>query len=113
MIAYCIALIAGRLYFDLRPFLQFHFKPLIEHDADNGFPSEHVLFVAIVAAVVTVFNKRLSVFLWICTLMIAFAMVYVGVHHYGDVVASLRIAAITTFMLYLLFKKKHQHEIIF
>jgi undecaprenyl-diphosphatase len=112
IIAYGIALIAGRLYFDPRPFVQFHFKPLIEHDTENGFPSDHVLLVATVAAVVTVFNKRISIFLWVCTLMIAFARVYVGVHHYRDVVMSIAIASLVTFILFLFFKKKLQPEIV-
>lgn len=112
IIAYVIALLAGQLYFDPRPFVQFHFKPLIEHDTENGFPSDHVLLVATVAAVVSVFNKRLSVFLWICTLIIAFARVYVGVHHYRDVIMSIAIASLVTFILYLVFKKKLQSEIV-
>ena len=33
----------GHFYYDPRPFIVGHFAPLIPHDADNGFPSDHPL----------------------------------------------------------------------
>lgn len=104
-ISYLIALIAGQLYFDPRPFVVGHFKPLIEHDTENGFPSDHVLLVSTVAAVVTVFNKKISLLLWFFTIVIAIARVYVGVHHIIDVVGSMFIAGAVTALLYYIFSK--------
>jgi len=102
-ISYLIALIAGQLYFDPRPFVVGHFKPLIEHDTENGFPSDHVLLVSTVATVVTVFNKKIPLLLWFFTIVIAIARVYVGVHHIIDVVGSMFIAGAVTALLYYIF----------
>jgi undecaprenyl-diphosphatase len=105
VISYLIALIAGHLYFDPRPFVEGHFKPLIEHDTENGFPSDHVLLVSTVAAVVTVFNKKIALLLWGFTVVIAIARVYVGVHHILDVVSSMFIAGAVTALIYYFFSK--------
>lgn len=105
VISYLIALIAGQLYFDPRPFVIGHFKPLINHDTENGFPSDHVLLVSIVAAVVTVFNRKISLLLWGFTFVIAIARVYVGVHHIIDVVGSMFIAGAVVTVLYYFFSR--------
>lgn len=102
-ISYLIALIAGQIYYDPRPFLVGHFKPLIEHDTENGFPSDHVLLVSTIAAVVTVFNKKVSLSLWGFTILIAIARVYVGVHHIADVAGSIFISGAVTTLFYYLF----------
>ncbi|MBO9618343.1 MAG: phosphatase PAP2 family protein [Niabella sp.] len=105
LVGYGIALLLGQLYFDPRPFVAGHFKPLIDHDTENGFPSDHVLLVSTVSAVLTVFAKRLSIYAWICTILIAIARVYVGVHHIIDVAGSLLIASGVTALFYILFKR--------
>ena len=109
--SYLIALLAGHLYFDPRPFVG-HFKPLIEHDTENGFPSDHVLLVSVIAAVITVFSKKLSIILWALTIIIAIARVYVGVHHIIDVVASIFIAITTTAILYFLLRKRYRELLL-
>jgi undecaprenyl-diphosphatase len=108
VLSYGLALLLGQLYFDPRPFVEGHFKPLIEHDTENGFPSDHVLLVSTIAAVLTVFAKRLSIWCWICTILIAVARVYVGVHHIIDVVTSIFIAVIVTALFYVASKKRLQ-----
>jgi undecaprenyl-diphosphatase len=105
-VSYLIALLAGQLYFDPRPFVVGHFKPLIEHDTENGFPSDHVLLVATVAAVVTVFDKKIALLLCGFTIVIAIARVYVGVHHIIDVVTSMFIAGAVTALIYYFFSKR-------
>ncbi len=105
VISYLVALIAGQIYYDPRPFLAGHFKPLIEHDTENGFPSDHLLLVSTVAAVVTVFNKKISLLLWAFTILIAIARVYVGVHHVVDVAASIFISGAVTTIIYYLFPR--------
>ena len=106
-ISYMVALVAGQIYFDPRPFVEGHFKPLIEHDMENGFPSDHVLLVSCVAAVVTVFNKPLAACLWFLTCLVAYARVFVGVHHYLDVIASMIITVSVTAAVYLTLYKKY------
>src|SRR6185437_14430901 len=92
--AYALARIAGDLYNNPRPFVAGHFKPLIEHAADNGFPSDHTLFAATVAAIVFYFNKRMGLVLWVVALLISASRVAAGVHHAIDTVASMAIAIV-------------------
>jgi undecaprenyl-diphosphatase len=106
IISYIISVIAGKLYFDPRPFVEGHFTPLIAHDTENGFPSDHVLLVSCVAAVMTVFNKKLAAILWFLTIIVAISRVWVGVHHYIDVTASILISILVTSILYSFLKKR-------
>lgn len=43
--ALCVALaeVAEGVYYECRPFVTHHFRPLVAHVADNGFPSDHAL----------------------------------------------------------------------
>jgi undecaprenyl-diphosphatase len=65
-----------------------HFRPLIPHEADNGFPSDHALLAAgIVAAV------GFARLLWVLPFgllagLVDWARVGVGVHHPIDVLGS-------------------------
>lgn len=43
VIAIALAKTGGALYNEPRPFVAHHFTPLIPHEADNGFPSDHTL----------------------------------------------------------------------
>ena len=90
---FLVALIARHLYDDPRPFVAQHFTPLIPHDPDNGFPSDHTLIVAAIAAVITTHNRRIGATLWGVVLLVGLSRVYVGVHHFIDITASMVIAA--------------------
>src|SRR5258707_218779 len=70
-LAYILAKVAGMLYYDPRPFVVDNFTPLVAHAADNGFPSDHTLLVATLAAIGTYLNWRLGVVLWIIALLVA------------------------------------------
>jgi undecaprenyl-diphosphatase len=105
LLSYIFALVAGLIYFDPRPFVEGHFKPLIDHDTENGFPSDHVLLTSCVACVIFLFNKTWGILLWLITVLIAIARVYVGVHHPVDVVASGLITILVTLIFYRLYSK--------
>lgn len=102
---YLTAVIASHLYNNPRPFVVEHFVPLIPHDADNGFPSDHVLLVSAIAAIWTVYRRRIGVVLWAAAVAIGIARVYVGVHHPIDVIGSAVIAGVITFGLYTLLRR--------
>ena len=90
--AYLVAKLASHLYYNPRPFVLGHFKPLISHKANNGFPSHHALLVSAIAAVVLLFSWRISSVLWILTLFVGISRVYVGVHHPVDIIGSIFIS---------------------
>lgn len=99
------AFIAGHLYVDPRPFVVGHFAPLIPHDPDNGFPSDHTLLIALAAAVVYPYNRKISAILWLMTVLVGISRVYVGVHHPVDVIGSILIAMIATVLADALLKR--------
>ncbi|MBX4189208.1 phosphatase PAP2 family protein [Candidatus Parcubacteria bacterium] len=104
-LTYAFGLIARHLYYNPRPFIVEGFTPLIAHIPDNGFPSDHVLLVAGLASVALLYNRKLSIYLWIIALFVAYSRVYVGVHHPLDVVVSIVIALAASGAVYLVLRK--------
>ena len=94
LLTYLLGLIGNVLYYDPRPFVVGHFTPLIRHAANNGFPSDHTLLVAALAAVGMYWNKWLGIALWAIAILVAISRVYVGVHHPIDVLASITFALV-------------------
>lgn len=106
-----LAVLASHLYFNPRPFVVGNFTPLIPHSADNGFPSDHVLLVSAIASVVTYFNRRIGLVLWGVTIIVAASRVYVGVHHFADVLASMIISLSVTALVYTSMKNATHKKI--
>lgn len=100
-LSYITAKVAGLLYYDPRPFVQSGMAPLIPHIADNGFPSDHVLLCAAIAAIIYSFNKKISALAWLLTIFVGLSRIYVGVHHFADVAGS----AIIVMVIYYLTKR--------
>src|ERR1700730_391737 len=71
-LTYLAAKLGGHLYNDPRPFVVGHFTPLVPHDPDNGFPSDHTLLVSALAALFFWVDKRTS-------FILAFVALIVGV----------------------------------
>ena len=97
---YIASRIISLLYYNPRPFVSGHFRPLIAHKATNGFPSHHVLLTSALSAIIFIFNRRLSVILWILVLFIGVSRMYVGVHHLIDVVGGMLIAVMIVGIVY-------------
>lgn len=89
---YLLLLIAGMVYYDPRPFVSDGIVPLIMHDPDNGFPSDHTLLCSATASIVFCYNKKFSGFLWLLTAIVGASRVYTGIHHVLDIVTSMIIA---------------------
>jgi Membrane-associated phospholipid phosphatase len=101
-ISYALGLLARMLYDNPRPFVVDGVTPLIEHVADNGFPSDHTLLVSSLAAICTIYNKKVGLIMWTITLVVAVSRVKVGVHHLLDVSASILISIASVWMIYFL-----------
>jgi len=99
-----VSKIAGYFYYNPRPFVVGHFKPLIYHEADNGFPSHHALLVFFISTVVFIFSRRASFVLWILALFVGFSRVYAGVHHVVDIMGSMLISIVSVTLVYFLVK---------
>ncbi len=105
-LAYIISRISSVLYYDPRPFAVGHFIPLIAHVADNGFPSDHMLLTGAVAVIVWFYNKKLSVALWALALLIGWARVYGGIHHWTDIIGSIVIVFVSGAVYFVTMKNR-------
>lgn len=88
IIAVVISRIAAKLYFDPRPFVTEHVKPLISHPADNGFPSDHALFTMTLTAVTYFYNKKVAALMLVLTILVGIARVLAKVHSPLDIVGA-------------------------
>jgi undecaprenyl-diphosphatase len=61
---------AGALWVDPRPFVVDHTTPLIAHNADNGFPSDHTALATAIAAVVFAWHRRVGAALLVVALLL-------------------------------------------
>lgn len=87
VVAYITAQVAGALYNDPRPFVG-HFKPLIPHGADNGFPSDHALLAASIVGAVALARVVWSLLVVPSAVLVEWARVGTGIHHPIDVIGS-------------------------
>ena len=99
-VMYVLLVLAGMAYFDPRPFDIGHFTPLIPHDPDNGFPSDHTLLSSATASIVFFYNRKMSALLWILTALVGASRVYTGLHHPLDIITSILIAATISYLVW-------------
>lgn len=85
IIAFILSRIAGKLYYDPRPFVREHVKPLIKHIADNGFPSDHALLTGTLTAVAYFFNKKVFVVMLVLSVLVALGRVLSKLHSPLDI----------------------------
>ena len=93
-LAYAAGKVAGLLWYNPRPFVSDGVTPLFTHAANNGFPSDHMLMGATIAAIVFVYNRTLGVALWALALAVGLARVAAGIHHLVDLAGSIIIAVV-------------------
>lgn len=95
VLAVVLAIIAGDLYYDPRPFVTHHLVPLIAHAPDNGFPSDHVLLTAFLGFTMLLYSKQTGIFLLVIALLVSWARVAAHIHNPRDMVGSFVIAAVS------------------
>jgi undecaprenyl-diphosphatase len=94
VIAVVLDKLGGKLYYDPRPFVSQHLNPLIQHSADNGFPSEHTVFSMTIAILLTYYRRRLGVLAVLIAYIVGVARVAAHVHSPIDIIGAIIIAAI-------------------
>ncbi len=104
VIAVLLAKAAGRLYFDPRPFTRGGI-PLMPHRPDNGFPSDHTVFCAALAALTFSVSSKIGVGLFVLALLVGASRVAAGIHSPLDIAAGLLIGAGAAVLAGLLLSK--------
>ena len=88
LIALALARIGGHFYYDTRPFVRNHVKPLFPHAPDNGFPSDHALLTSFLAYSFWRYSKPFALALFVNALLVSAARVAAHVHSPIDIVGS-------------------------
>lgn len=104
-LTYLVAKIAGHFYFDPRPFVTHHLKPLIAHAPTNGFPSDHALLSFAIASVIFIFNKKIGIILGVLGLFVGISRIYVMVHSPIDIAGSFMISVCVVGIIWYLSRK--------
>lgn len=81
--------LSSKLYYDPRPFVTHHIKPLVAHAADNGFPSEHTLLSITIAGVIYLYRKKLGTVAMVIALLVGASRVAAHVHSPIDIIGSI------------------------
>jgi undecaprenyl-diphosphatase len=90
-IAAIIDKIAGKLYYDPRPFVTHHVTPLVAHAADNGFPSEHTLLTFTIATVLYFYRPKLSYLAFGLAVLVGIGRLAAHVHSPIDILGGVAI----------------------
>lgn len=85
VIAFILSRIASKVYYDPRPFVSEHVKPLFAHAPDNGFPSDHALLTGTLTAIAYFYNRKYANMMLVPTLIIGAARVLAKVHSPLDI----------------------------
>jgi undecaprenyl-diphosphatase len=86
--------IGSHIFYDTRPFVVTHTAPLVQHSADNGFPSEHTLIAAVAAATLLSVSPAWGGAAVVLAVAVGIGRIAVHVHHTIDIAGSLVFVAI-------------------
>lgn len=105
LVAFLLAKIGGAIFYNARPFVVDNVVPLFTHIADNGFPSDHTLFSAVIAVTMYSASKKLGLILGGLSVVVGMSRVLALVHHPIDIVGGLVFAMIGGVAAYYLTPK--------
>lgn len=96
VLSFAVSRLVGAIYVDPRPFVVGHYKPLLPHTANNGFPSGYATAAAVIVFAVLLLSRRWSIPFLILAMLIDWARVGVGLQHTIDIVGAWIIVALST-----------------
>ena len=85
-----------------RPFVTENIQPLIDHAANNGFPSAYTLITIAIASVIFAYNNKLGIVLFAIALLVGTARVLAYIVHPIDIIGSALIGTSVTAVVFLL-----------
>lgn len=99
LVALVLVQVLGHTVHDPRPYLAEHYSPLAHASSDNGFPSDHTLFVSLFTGWLMWLLPRSNRAAWLLAfalgvVAVALGRLAIGAHHTLDVLGSVMIAAV-------------------
>lgn len=104
VIAAVLVKIATTIHQDPRPFTYPGVMPYFSSSTDNGFPSDHTTFSAVIGFAVFYFKRKLGASLLALALLIGLCRVIGNVHHLQDIVGGFILAAISYTLVWTAFR---------
>lgn len=91
-------------FYESRPFVNFHFLPIVMEKADASFPSRHATIAAVIAFAYTYFKSSWAILFLPAMVWVGLSRIYVGVHYPLDIIGGFAVAGIALFIC-IIFKK--------
>ncbi len=98
LLSYLASLVLTALISDPRPYIVAHTQPLAPVGHDNGFPSDHTLLAATLAAGLWWLDRRLALLFGAGALLVGLGRLAIGAHHTLDIVGSIAIAIVAAIL---------------
>jgi len=99
-LAYALARVAGMFMSHEQPFFVFEYEPLIPHEVNNSFPSDHSGAAGALAGVTSLFNRALGILMWVLAVAVAAGRVLSGLHYPVDAVVGLLLGGMSAMAAY-------------
>ncbi len=116
VVAFVLTRVGSTLYYDSRPFVDMGIDPLVPHDNNNGFPSDHTALAFTAAAALFYMNKKIGSAVLVLALAVGLSRVLGHIHSLTDIIGSIVFVAIayaaayyiTPKIIHRLFTPKHK-----
>lgn len=87
-IVYILIQVIHLFLFEPRPFVTFHFTPIIKEAMDASFPSRHATIASMIAFAFTYFKSKWSLLFLVFAAWIGLGRIYIGVHYPLDILGG-------------------------
>lgn len=84
-------------FIEPRPFVNFHFSPLLDTEPDASFPSRHAGVMSAIAFSYTYLKSRWAPLFLFLMLWVGISRIYVGVHYPLDILGGFLVGIIAAF----------------
>ena len=101
-----------RLYPVDRPFVTYHFTPLISESLHDSFPSGHALLYFALATCIFFMNKKAGWWAFGIAVVMGIGRVFVGVHYPVDVLVGAVLGIGSTFVVARLLEVPHRPQMV-
>lgn len=99
VIALVVNVLIAQIYYEPRPFVTHHIQTLIPHAKDSSFPSDHSTGAFTIAISMWFRYKKIGISMFILALLTGFSRIWAGLHYPFDVLGSLMVAIVLSFVL--------------
>ena len=90
-----------RFFYDSpRPYIALVFKPLIDLEVTNSFPSGHAAAFFALTTATLLFNHKWGYYFFAGAILMGWARVFVGAHWPTDILGGMAVGALSAFMVW-------------